>query len=427
MPPFPRVLLLALILLFARPGFGQLTIEIIGGGANQVPIAIVPFGNEINYPLGVTGVIGADLQRSGLFRLIDPAGVSPRPTDAPEVRYPDWASRGAEALLIGQIQPLAGGEVEVRFRLLDVVKQNQLAGYSFVVTPKQFRATAHRIADVVYEALTGDRGVFSTKIAYITKSGRRFELQVADADGYGAETVVSSNEPLMSPAWSPEGQRIAYVSFEKRKPVVYVQHLSTGKRSVVAAFRGSNSAPAWSPDGQKLAVTLSKDGGSQLFLMNADGSNPERLMSSGSIDTEAYFSPDGESLLFTSDRGGSPQIYRMSLATRALERVSYEGSYNTSARFSPDGKGIVFVRREGGRLNIAVQDLASRQVQVLTSGHADEYPSFAPNGKMILYEADSGGRGILAAVSSDGRVKQRLVAAGSDVRQPAWGPLPKNP
>lgn len=422
-----RILLLLPAFLFSAPGAAQLTIEIIGGGANQVPIAIVPFGNEINYPLGITGVIGADLQRSGLFRLVEVAGVSPRPTDAPEVRYPEWHSRGAEALLIGQILPLAGGETEVRFRLLDVVKQTQLAGYSFVVTPRQFRATAHKIADVVYEALTGDRGVFSTKIAYITKAGRKFDLQVADADGYNAETVVSSNEPLMSPAWSPEGQRIAYVSFESRKPVVYVQHLTTGKRSIVASFRGSNSAPAWSPDGQKLAVTLSKEGGSQLFLMNADGSNPERLMSSAGIDTEAYFSPDGDSILFTSDRGGGPQIYRFILSTRSVERVTFEGNYNTSARYSPDGKSIVFVRREAGRLNIATQDLASRQVQVLTSGNADEYPSFAPNGKMVLYEADSGGRGILAAVSSDGRVKQRLVAAGSDVRQPAWGPLPRNP
>ncbi len=427
MARYAQLVLFLLGLVFARPSFAQLTIEIIGGGANQIPIAIVPFGNEINYPLGVTGVIGSDLQRSGLFRLVDVAGVSPRPTDAPEVRYGDWQSRGAEALLIGQITPLASGEIEMRFRLLDVVKQSQLAGYSFAVTPKQFRATAHKIADIVYEALTGDRGVFSTKIAYITKAGRRFGLQVADADGYNAETVVSSNEPLMSPAWSPEGQRIAYVSFESRKPVVYVQHLTTGKRNLIASFRGSNSAPSWSPDGQKLAVTLSKDGGSQLFMINADGSNPERLMSSGSIDTEAHFAPDGQSLLFTSDRGGGPQIYRFDLATRAVERITFEGSYNTSARIAPGGKSIVFVRREGGRLNIAVQDLASKQVQVLTSGNADEYPSFAPNGKIILYEADSGGRGILAAVSSDGRVKQRLVAAGSDVRQPAWGPLPKNP
>ncbi len=320
--------------------------------------------------------------------------------------------------------PVADGRVDVRFALVDAVKQAELASMSYVVTPQQFRATAHKIADIIYEKLTGDVGVFSTRIAYITKQGPRYQLQVADADGFGPQTIVTSNEPLLSPAWSPDGTRIAYVSLENRKPVVYIQSLDTGRRQVLANFRGSNSAPAWAPDGRRLVVTLTKDGGSQLFLINADGSGVQRLLSSASIDTEASFAADGKSLLFTSDRGGSPQIYRLALGGGGQpERLTFDGNWNVSPHATPDGKSFVFMRREGGRFQIAIQDIATRQVQVLTSGPLDESPSVSPNSKMILYAAEQGGRGILAAVSSDGRVKQRLVAPATDVREPAWGPL----
>ena len=413
----------ALLLLAVSTARAQLTIEIIGGAGTTIPIAIVPFENESNWPLGVSGVVGADLTRSGLFKLVDYAGILPRPARAEDVKIGDWRARGADAVVVGAMRALGDGRVEVRFALVDAVKGGQLAGMAYTVTPAQFRATAHKIADVIYQALTGDVGVFSTRIAYVAKQGARYQLFVADADGYNPQSVVSSNEALLSPKWSPDGTRIAYVSLENRKPVVYVQSLDTGRRQVVANFRGSNSSPAWAPDSRQLAVTLTKDGGSQLYLINADGSGVQRLLTSASIDTEANFTPDGKSLLFTSDRGGTPQIYRLNLASRAVERLTFDGSYNVSPRATPDGKGFVFVRRDGGSFQLAIQDFASRQMQVLTAGPRDESPSVSPNSKLVLYAAEQGGRGILAAVSSDGRVKQRLVAPAADVREPAWGPL----
>ena len=419
---FAAVLIALAFLPFAAAR-AQLTIEIVGGAGTAVPIAVVPFGGEVAFPLGISGIVAADLGRSGMFKLIGADNIIPRPSRAEEIQADAWRARGADAVVVGSMQPLPDGRVEVRFALVDVVKQATLTAMTYTVAPAQFRATAHKIADVIYEKMTGDPGVFSTRIAYITKAGPRYQLLVADADGNDPQTIVTSNEPLLSPRWSPDGTRIAYVSFEAKKPVVYVQNLATGGRQAVANFRGSNSAPAWSPDGRRLAVTLTKDGGSQLYLMNADGSGAQRVMTSSAIDTEASFMPDGQSLLFTSDRGGSPQIYRLNLGSGAVERMTFDGSYNVSARPYPDGKGFAFVRRDGGRFQIATQDFATRQMQVLTSGPADESPSIAPNGKLILYANEVGGRGILAAVSSDGRVKQRLVAAATDVREPAWGPF----
>ncbi|MEO8752780.1 MAG: Tol-Pal system beta propeller repeat protein TolB [Casimicrobiaceae bacterium] len=415
--------LLAFLILPFAPARAQLTIEIVGGAGTAIPIAIVPFAGESAFPPGVAGIVAADLARSGMFKMIGADNVTPRPARADEVQADAWRGRGADAVVVGSMQPLPDGRVDVRFALVDVVKQTTLAAVTYVVAPAMFRATAHTIADMIYEKLTGDRGVFSTRIAYITKAGPRFQLLVADADGNDAQTIVRSNEPLLSPRWAPDGTRIAYVSFESRKPVVYVQNLATGARQAVANFRGSNSSPAWSPDSRRLAVTLTKDGGSQLYVMNADGSNAQRVMTSPAIDTEAHFMPDGQSLLFTSDRGGSPQIYRLTLSSGAVERMTFDGSYNVSARPFPDGKGFAFVRRDGGRFQIATQDFATRQVQVLTAGPVDESPSIAPNGRLILYANESGGRGILAAVSSDGRVKQRLSASATDVREPAWGPF----
>lgn len=423
---FSAIFFLAGMLAASWSAHAALTVEIVGSGGSQIPIAIVPFAAEYALPQGITNIVGADLARSGLFKLVDSSAVQPPPHEPSDVRYPDWKARGADALVIGSLQPRPDGRVDVRFRLLDVVKQSQLAGFSYTITAAQVRSTAHKIADEIYEKLTGDVGVFSTQIAYVVKNGKSFELQVADADGYGAQTILASKEPILSPAWSPDGGSLAYVSFERKKPVVYVQSLKTGARRELVSVKGSASAPAWSPDGRKVVLTLTKDGNSQLYLVNADGGNLQRWSANSTIDTEADFSPDGKWIIFTSDRGGSAQIYRMPAVGGQAQRVTFEGSYNVSPHFSPDGKSFVFVQRNGGQFHVAVQDLASGQVQVLTDTPQDESPSFAPNGKMIIYATEIGRRGVLAAVSSDGRVKQRLSVQAGDVREPAWGPLLKN-
>lgn len=412
-------------LLFAPAALrAALTIEIVGGGANQIPIAIAPFRAEEGLAQKLTPVIAADLARSGVFRIVDAGGMVPVPYEPQQVDFPQWRARGAEAVVIGSVTLLPDGRYDIRFRLMDAVKQTQLAGFVYFASPAQLRLTAHKIADVIYEKMTGDAGVFATRITYVVRKGKRYELQVADADGYGAQTVLASNEPIISPTWAPDGTRLAYVSFERKKPVVYVQSLITGNRRAVANFRGSNSSPAWAPDGRRLAVTLTKDGGSQIYLINADGGgSPTRLTSSSAIDTEASFSPDGQWIIFTSDRGGGPQIYRMPASGGQPQRLTFEGNYNVSPHYGPDGKSFTFMQRNGNRFHIGVQDFATRQVQILTDGGIDESPSFAPNSRMILYATKVGGRGILAAVSSDGRVKQRFTEDAGDVREPSWGPL----
>lgn len=418
------VFVIVVFLCGPRPALAALTIEIIGGGEKQIPVAIVPLAGESRLPHRISEIVAADLTRSGLFRMIDPGGITP-PVEPGEIRYPDWIARGAEAMVIGSIQPTADGRFEIRFRLMDTVKRQQIAGFSYSITAPQTRHTAHRIADVIHEKLLGIEGAFATRITYVVKRGPRFELQIADADGFGPQTVLASNEPIISPAWSPQGDRIAYVSFEQRKPIIYVQTLASGQRRALANFRGSNSAPTWAPDGRRLAVVLTKDGSSQIYLINADGSGLTRLTQNTTIDTEPNFSPDGQWLLFTSDRGGSPQVYRARVDGGAAERMTFDGTYNVSPRFSPDGKSFVFVQRSGGRFNLMLQEVATRQVIPLTEGAIDESPSFAPNGRMILYASKLGGRGILAAVSSDGRIKQRLTVDVGDVREPAWGPIHK--
>ena len=419
-----RNLLIFILLIVSTSAYAGLNIEIFGGGASRIPIAIVPFADENKLQQSVTEVIGADLHRSGLFKLVDPAGLTPHaPTD---IVYADWTNRGASALVIGSMIILPGGQVEIQFRLMDVIKKQQLAGLSTVVPLTQLRATAHRIADIIYETLTGDIGVFSTRIAYVMKQGNKYSLQVADSDGYNSQSIIEYTEPIISPAWSPDGSRLAYVSFENKKPIVYVQTLATRERKAVASFSGSNSAPAWSPDGKKLAVVLTVQGGSQIFLINADGSGLQRLSRSSGIDTEPSFSPDGRSIIFTSDRGGSPQIYRMPVTgteSSAAERLTFEGNYNVSPDFSQDGKSFTFITRNNSQFNIAVQDIGSRQMQILTSSQFDESPSFAPNGKIILYATEINGRGILSAVSRDGQTRQQLTIQVGDIREPAWGPL----
>lgn len=415
-------LLLGLLLL-ARSASAQLSIEITGGGANQIPIAILQFAGESILPGSVSDIVEADLQRSGRFRTLYSGGVTPAPSEPSQVNFADWKSRLADAIVIGSASRLPDGRFEVRFRLLDIQKQSELGAIAYTLTAAQLRLTGHKIADFIYEKLTGERGVASTRIAYVVKQQGRFELKVADADGQNAQSVLASPEPILSPAWSPDGTRLAYVSFQLKKPVVYVQELVGGRQIPVANFKGSNSAPKWSPDGRQLAVVLSREGGSQLYVINPDGSGVRRLSTSSAIDTEPFYSPDGRTIYFTSDRGGSPQIYRMSSGGGDAQRVTFQGDYNVSPRISPDGKTLVYISRNAGRFQLASMDIGSSQVQVLTDTQRDESPSFAPNGRMILYASEVGGRGVLAAVSSDGRFRQRLTVQAADVREPAWGPF----
>lgn len=421
MQKISRSFLLLLAFCISTLAQAQLSIEITGAGANRIPVAIADFLGDATASRIVTSTVRSDLERSGLFKLIDTAGVA-LDENSP-VNFADWKGKGSDALAAGSLLRSPDGRMEARFRVYDTQKGVALGGAVYVTSNQQLRAAGHRIADYIYEKLTGEKGVFSTRIAYVVKTRGQFLLQIADADGQGAATALTSTEPIISPTWSPDGSKLAYVSFEKKKPVIYVHSIASGQRQIVANFKGSNSAPAWSPDGRRLAVVLSKDGNSQLYVVNADGSGVQRLTQSGGIDTEPRYAPDGGSIYFTSDRGGSPQIYRVGSNGGDAQRVTFEGSYNVSARPSPDGKSLAFIARREGRFQLAVMDLASRQVQVLTDSYKDESPSFAPNSRMILIATEVGGRGVLSAVSSDGRIKQRLSVAAGDVREPAWGPF----
>ena len=411
----------ALALLSIFPARAELTFEISGAGANRIPIAIADFGGDFASARALTGIVRGDLERSGVFRMVDTSGVSMIETTTPV--FDDWRNRGADALAVGSVRLGGDGRLETRFQLYDIARQAPLGGEALMTPANMLRAAGHRAADFVYEKMTGEPGIFSTRIAYVVKSSAtRYELHIADADGQNAQAALISREPIISPTWSPDGARLAYVSFENKKPIIYVHSLVSGQRVVIANFKGSNSAPAWSPDGSRLAVTLSKEGGSQIFLINADGSGAQRLSTHSSINTEPFFAPDGRTLYFTSDRGGSPQIYSMGLGGGDVQRITFEGSYNVSPRISSDGRTMAFITRRDASFRLAVMDLASRQVQVLTDSAKDESPSFAPNNRMILIATEVGGRGVLSAVSIDGRIKQRLSIAAGDVREPAWGP-----
>lgn len=419
-----RTCLLILLIGWGALARADISFEVIGVGSQQFSIAITPFAGEGSMQQPVTPVVSADLVRSGLFRLIGADDMLPLPVMPSQIKYDLIRARGAQTQLLGSVTP-SGNGYTVKFWLVDIATRNVLFGYEKQAASADMRRVAHEIADLVYKQLTGEPGVFATKIAFVVRNGRQRQLQVADADGFGARTILSSNEPIISPKWSPDGTRLAYVSFERQKPIVFVQNVVSGARQAVAAFKGNNSAPAWSPDGQRLAVVLTRDGNSQIYMIGANGGGLRRLTSSATIDTEPSFAPDGGSIIFTSDRGGTPQIYQVSLSGGSPTRLTYDGDYNAAAKFSPDGKSIVMIHRSGGGgFKVAVMDLASRQVFALTDGPRDDSPSFAGNGRMILYESEVGGHGTLGVVSSDGRVKQRL-RSNSDIRQPAWGPLLK--
>lgn len=421
--PTRRRLIAALAAAPALPALAQFRVEVTGVGLTQLPIAIAPFRGDAQAPQKIGAIVQADLERSGQFRAIDTAGTALDEAARPDVAL--WRQKGADSLATGSVTRLADGRFDVRFRLWDVVKAQDLGGQSFVVTQGDLRLVAHRIADFIYEKLTGERGIFSTRIAYVTKSGPRYSLWVADADGENAQSALSSPEPMISPAWSPSGGQLAYVSFESRKPVVYVHEVSSGKRRLVANFRGSNSAPAWAPDGRTLAVTLSRDGGSQLYTIDANGGEPRRLMQSPGIDTEPVYSGDGRSIYFVSDRGGAPQVYRVGASGGGAERVTFTGSYNISPSVSPDGRWLAYISRVGGAFKLHVMDLTSGAVNAITDTTADENPSFAPNSRLIVYATQQQGREALMTTTLDGKIKARLAGQAGDIREPDWGPFQK--
>jgi TolB protein len=406
------------------PAAAQFRVEISGIGATQVPIVVANFRDEDKAGLALAGVIRADLQRSGLFRTAE----SPEALDERSpIRGADWRERGADAVVAGSVTRLADGRLDVRYQLVDAVRGEQLLGQSKQVLPADLRLAAHRVADEIYLAITGERGVFATRIAYVVRAGRRHTLHVTDADGEGGQVALASGEPIISPAWSPDGRELAYVSFESQKAVVWIQNVMTGERRQLANFRGSNSAPAWSPDGRELVVTLSTAGIAQLFVMPREGGTPRRLTTSNAIDTEAVYSPDGRKVYFVSDRGGGPQIYRVDVGGGTPERVTFDGAHNISPSISADGRLMAYVARQGNSVfKLALLDLESGGApRLLTDSSDDESPSFAPNGRLIVYTSRDKGRDVLMTTTLDGKIKTRLVSTGADVLEPAWGPFNK--
>ncbi len=421
--PLRRQVLAAILSLPAVPALAQFRVEVTGVGLTQLPIALAPFRGEAQSPQRISAIVQADLERSGQFRGIDAAGAALDEVSRPDMAQ--WRQKSADSLVTGSITRLADGRYDIRFRLWDVVRAQDLGGQSFVVSQGDLRLVAHRIADFVYEKLTGERGVFSTRIAYVTKAGGRYSLWVADADGENAQAALSSPEPIISPAWAPNGTQLAYVSFESRKPVVYVHDVASGRRRLIANFRGSNSAPAWSPDGRQLAVTLTRDGSSQLYTIDANGGEPRRLMQSSGIDTEPVFSGDGRTIYFVSDRGGAPQIYKVGASGGNAERVTFSGNYNISPSVSPDGRWLAYISRVGGAFKLHVMDLGTGAVNAITDTTADENPSFAPNSRLIVYATQQQGREALMTATLDGKIKARLAGQGGDIREPDWGPYQK--
>lgn len=397
----------------------QLRVEIAGVGANQIPIAIGQFWDDPAGDNQVTAIIAADLQRSGLFRVI-PSNDLVKETGTVDDGF--WKSKGADAVLGGTLSR-ADGRIEIRYRLHDTAKGVTLISSGLKANPQFIRLAAHRVADDIFERLTGIRGPFATRIAYVARSGNEYRLEIADSDGENAFAAFRDSEPVISPAWSPDGAKVAYVSFNLKKPVVYVQDLATRQRIAVANFKGSNSAPAWSPDGRRLAIALARDGATQIHTVNVDGTDLRRVPGRADIETEPCFAPDGQTLYFTSDYSGSPQIWRMNADGGERRRVTFNGSYNISPAISPDGKLLSYISRREGRFQVYVLELASGQESRLSDGPRDESPSFAPNGRYIMYASESGGRPHLAVVSVDGGSRYTLNARASAIREPAWGPF----
>lgn len=426
---FRKIIVVAILFLHAQSSSAELIIEITKSAQAAIPIAIVPFAwqSKPRNTTDLTAIITADLNRSGSFQSLPPADMLSQPSDVSQVNYKTWQVLGSEYLLLGKVTVVATG-YQVRFQLLDVYKGAAMMDYQITSNTAQLRRLAHHISDLVYEKLTGREGVFSTHLAYITASesyfgNKSYKLLVADADGYNARTITSSNQPLMSPNWSPDGEKIAYVSFENERSVIYIQTLASGKRKRIATHYGINGAPAFSPDGKRLALTLSKDGSPDIYILTLADNTLQKLTKSYAIDTEPAWSPDGKFIVYTSDRGGMPQIYQIPSTGGTSKRLTFEGNYNSRAQYSTDGKSLAMVHANQGDYRIAVMDMETRLVNVLTAGNFDETPSFSPNGDMLLFASkNSAGRGVLTVVSVDGAVQQNMTFGSGDVREPAWSP-----
>lgn len=404
----------------------ELTVDITQGAEGALPIAIVPFAQPVLPGDSVSEIVAMDLHGSGRFKIMRESLLPERPTPPTSPDFGLWQGAGQEHVVIGRVISEGSGQLVAEFALYDAIRGTQTYSDRISFKSSEARHTAHRIADLLYKQLTGDRGVFNTRVAYVASSGygldREYRLVIADTDGEGDRVIISSPEPIMSPSWSPDGKRIAYVSFEDHTASVFVQNLGTGERRKISSLPGLNGAPAWSPDGSELAVTLSKDGSPDIYVLDVGSGAPRRLTFGDSIDTEASWAPDGRSLVFTSDRGGKPQLYRVSAQGGEPSRLTYEGNYNAKGVFSPDGNSLAMVHGGQGGYRIAVMDLASKKIRVLTAGKLDESPAFSPNGQMILYSRKDSGFDQLAVVSLDGKFKQNIHVRGGDVRGAAWSP-----
>lgn len=427
---------LALCVLFFIPfsAHAILSMELTRGVSGAIPIAIVPFANQDETPQALSTVISNDLQNSGRFKVVDRNSLSQFPSDASKVSSDYFRGLGTENVVVGNVEAVGDNRYQVNVQLLDVFKGKGSASIviskKYTVPAAQLRDVAHHISDLIYQQITGTRGVFSTKLAYVvvkkqSEGYARYVLEVADQDGYNPRPLLDSPEPVMSPTWSPNGKQIAYVSFENRHAAIYLQELASGSRRLLSEFPGINGAPAWSPDGRKLALVLSKSGSPNIYVMDIASHNLKQITHDYYINTEPAWSKDGKSLLFTSNRGGkNPQIYQVKLATGAVSRLSYDGDYNARASYTPDGNHVVMIHRVSGIYHIAILDLDSGTTRVLTPSVGDSIsPSIAPNGSMVLYDTVVSGRNMLGMVSADGRIQLLLPARNGEAQDPAWSPF----
>ncbi|MDW3094218.1 MAG: Tol-Pal system beta propeller repeat protein TolB [Gammaproteobacteria bacterium] len=423
-----KFILFLLCLLFSSNAFALLEIEITQGVESAMPLAITPVAGDM--PIEATlleSVVYSDLHRSGYFSIVDKKSYPQQTVKLDQVEYNNWRNIGIEALLTMRATAVGEGKVRVQFELYDLVRKNRALGHSVTTNKNQLRKVAHKISDLVFEKLTGIKGAFSTRIAYISEAssnkGKKYQLQIADADGYNPRTIFSSSKQLLSPAWSPDGRRLAYVSFENDRTEIFVQDITTGKRSKISSEPGINSAPAWSPDGGTIALTLSSGGDPEIYLLDVESRKLRKLTNHYGIDTEPAWSPDGRFIYFTSNRSGAPQIYQVSFGGGTPKRVTFEGNYNAAPSVSADGKYLAMVHRNDGGYRIGLLDIEKSSFRLLTDGVLDEAPSFAPNGSMIIYSTRHNNSTVLSAVSSDGRVRQRLRLQKEKVREPSWSPF----